>query len=146
MKRFLVLGLTALALVGCKSHPVSLLVSPRVTGRVLAADTRQPLAGVKVMTGGQAAALTGAVPPKGGQLLTIQAPVLTDREGRFTLSSERVLTPFGGAGWLSVQLLFERPGYERFQTNYSYANLSTNSSNGQPVLDAGTILLQPLAQ
>jgi Prokaryotic membrane lipoprotein lipid attachment site len=144
MKKFLVLCVAALALAGCQSHPLSLLVSPRVGGRVLAADTHQPLADVKVITSQQAAALSGNEPPKGGQLLTIQAPVQTDREGRFTLATQRVLTPFGGAGWFAVQLLFEHPGYAPFQTNYSYTNLSTNASNGESYLDAGTILLQPI--
>ena len=144
MKRFLVLCLAAFALVGCASHPLSLLVSPRVTGRVVDAGTRQPLPDVKVISGSQAATFSEAVPPKGGQLLTAQAPARTDKEGRFTLATERVLTPFGGSGWLSVQLLFSRPGYERFVTNYTYADLTTNSSNGEPLLDAGTILLQPV--
>jgi hypothetical protein len=42
-----------------------------------------------------------------------------------------------------VQLLFEHPGYERFITNYSYINLGTNTLNGESVLDAGNIRLQP---
>jgi hypothetical protein len=145
MKRPLLFCLAALTLAGCKTNPLSVLVSPRVTGRVLAADTHQPVAGVKVITARQAAA-NATEPPKGGQLLTAQAPVQTDEQGRFTLTAERVLTPFGGAGWFSVDLLFEHPGYERYRTNYSYANLGTNTLNGERVLDAGTILLQPAAQ
>jgi len=75
-----------------------------------------------------------------------KAPARTDRDGRFTLETERVLTPFHSAGWFSVQLLFERSGYERFRTNYSALNVRTNSPNGGPLLDAGDILLHPRAK
>jgi hypothetical protein len=146
MNKLLVLGLAALALSGCQSHPFSVAVSPRLTGRVLAADTGQPIAGVKVRSLDQADDRNGTVPPRGGELLQTQAAVLTDRNGRFTLEAQRVLTPFSGAGWFSVRLAFEHAGYERFLTNYSYLNLSTNSSNGPSGLNAGNILLQPAAQ
>ena len=56
------------------------------------------------------------------------------------------LTPFRGSGWFSVQLSFQHPGYDRFQTNYSYLNLRTNSWKGEPALSAGDILLQPAAK
>ena len=51
--------------------------------------------------------------------------------------------PFGGSGWFSVRLLFERAGYERFFTNYSALNLRTNTWQGEPALDTGDILLPP---
>ena len=143
MNRLLVLCVAVLALAGCKSRSLSLCMSPRVTGRVLAADTGQPLADVKVLSGGQAGAPKGTVPPKGGQLLKVKASVRTDQDGRFALESEKVLTPFGGIGWFSVQLFFERVGYEGFYTNYSRLDLHTNSWKGEQVLSAGDILLQP---
>ena len=140
------LGGAALALAGCRSRPFSLAVSPRLTGRVLAADTGQPIADVKVRSIGQADDRNGIVPPKGGQLLQAKAIVRTDHDGKFVLETQRVLAPFGGAGWFSVRLSFERAGYERFLTNYSYLNLSTNSSNGGQGLNAGNILLRPAAK
>ena len=143
MKRSLALCLAALALPGCESMPFSPLISPRVTGRVLTADTRQPLAGVVVKSGAQASGYRSAMPPKGGELLIAGTPVRTDNEGGFTLDTERVLTPFRGADWFSVRLLFERAGYEPFRTNYSRLNLSTNAPRGDQLLDAGDILLQP---
>jgi hypothetical protein len=146
MTRFLVLCLAVFALIGCESMPFSPFIAPRVTGRVLTADSRQPLAGVLVKSGANAAGLRGGMPPKGGELLMAKAPVRTDREGRFTLDTERVLTPFRGAGWFSVQLSFERAGYERFWTNYSSLNTSTNLPHGEPLLDAGEILLQPVSK
>jgi len=146
MKRLLALGLAALALGGCKSRSLSPWVAPRVTGRVLAADTGQPLADVKVINRGQTENFNRTTPPKGGQLLTATPAARTDREGRFVLASERVLTPFGGSGWFSLQLLFERSGYERLLTNYSRLNLRTNSWKNEPVLNAGDILLRPAAK
>ena len=146
MNRPLALCLAAFALVGCKSMPFSPFISPRVTGRVLAADTGQPLTDVVVRSGAQARGYRGAMPPKGGELLMAKAPVRTDRGGRFTLDTERVLTPFRGTGWFSVRLSFQHAGYERFQTNYSRLNLSTNAPDGEPLLDAGDILLQPASK
>jgi hypothetical protein len=143
MNRLCVLGLAALALAGCKSNPLSLTVSPRVTGRVLAADTGKPLADVKIRSGEQAEAIFSTSPPKGGERLMARVPVETDSDGRFVLETQRALTPFRGSGWFSVQLSFEHAGYERFLTNYSYLNLGTNTLNGESVLDAGNIRLQP---
>lgn len=143
MNRVLVPCLVALALVGCQSHPLSLAVAPSVMGRVVAGDTGQPLAGVKVRSNQSAEDFNSTSPPKGGERLMIKPPVETDQDGRFLLETERVLAPFRGSGWFSVLLTFERPGYERYQTNYSYMNLGTNSWDGKSVLDAGKILLQP---
>jgi hypothetical protein len=142
MKRLFALGLITLMLAGCESMSLSPYVSPRVTGRVVAADTHQPLADVKVITG-KPEDVRGNVPPKGGQVMQRTSPAETDSDGRFVLESERVLSPFGGSGWFSVTLTFERAGYERFLTNYSRLNLRTNTWNGEPVLDAGDIALQP---
>jgi hypothetical protein len=121
-------------------------VSPRLTGRVIAADTGQPIADVQVRNLDQPDSANGTVPLKGGQLLHGKTNVRTDHEGKFVLETQRVLAPFGSAGWFSVRLAFEHAGYERFLTNFSYLNLSTNASNGQPGLNAGNILLRPAAK
>jgi hypothetical protein len=143
MNRFVALCLTAVVVTGCESLPFSPFISPRVTGRVLAADTRRPLADVTIRTGAQARGYGSGMPPKGGELLMARAPVRTDHDGRFELETERALTPFRGAGWFSVQLLFAHDGYESFRTNFSTLNVSTNAPNGEPLLDAGDILLRP---
>lgn len=147
MNRLLALFLATVALTGCESMPFSPFTSPRVTGRVLAADSGQPLADVTVKSGAHSGDARGANPPKGGELLMAKAPVRTDRDGRFTLDTERVLTPFRGVGWHSVQLYFQRAGYEHFRTNYSSLNLSTNSLHGEPsLLNVGEIRLQPVSK
>ena len=141
MNRGRVLYLLVLLLTGCESFSLLPFTSPRVMGRVLAADTGQPLADVAVTSGGRRGGGWSAMPPKGGELLMAKAPVRTDRDGRFKLEAQQVLTPFAGAGWFTVQLSFERAGYERFQTNYSRLDLSTNAPADKALLDAGDILL-----
>jgi hypothetical protein len=126
--------------------PFSPFISPRVTGRVLASDNGQPLAGVVITSGIHAGGFRTGMPPKGGELLMAKAPVHTGRDGRFTLETERVLTPFRGSDWFSVRLSIQHAGYERFLTNYSRLNLRTNAPEGAPLLDAGDILLRPAAK
>ena len=81
MNRIVAFCLAAVVWAGCESMPFSPFVSPRVTGRVLAADTHQPLADVTVKSGAEARGRFGAMPPKGGELLMAKAPVRTGREG-----------------------------------------------------------------
>ena len=73
-----------------------------------------------------------------------ECPVQTDGSGKFSFEAVRALTPFRGAHWFSVQLYFECPGYQRLRATYSSPNVSTNSPKGEPLLDAGDIVLQPL--
>ena len=146
MNRLLVLCFATLALAGCESHPFSVQVSPRLTGRVLAADTGQPIADVKIRNIDQPSDQSSTMPSKGGKLIQAAPDIRTDRDGRFVLETQRVLAPFSGAGWFSVQLSFEHAGYERYLTNFSYLNLGTNSVNGEPGLSAGNILMQPVAK
>ena len=143
MKRLLALGLILPLLAGCESVTMTPYVSPRITGRVVAADTHLPLSDVKVTVGKPTGDVRSTTPAKGGEMLQRPTPVQTDQTGHFLLDSQRVLSPFSGSGWFSVTLTFERAGYERFFTNYSRLNLKTNTWNGEPVLHAGDIPLQP---
>jgi hypothetical protein len=130
-----------LTLLGCKSHPLGPYVSPRVTGQVLDADTQQPLAGVRVIRG--SAHVSRESPPKGAEFLMRKPPAQTDANGRFELSSERVLSVVRGAGWDIIPLRFERAGYLHFTTNCPTSAV-TNTVGGEPVLDVGHVLLQPV--
>jgi hypothetical protein len=144
MARCVVLLALVVALAGCHSVWLGPYVSPRVTGQVLAADSREPLAGVKVLRGPQPRPSSIAYEPKGAELLMRRAPAETGRDGRFTLPSERVLAFLWWGGWSSVRLTFEHPGYRLFKTNYPSTNLNTtNAPDGTPWLDAGEILLVP---
>ena len=120
--------------------------SPRVSGRVLDADTRQPLGNVKIkrVVPNQNAGLDAQ--PKGGQTLERSGAVWTDRAGKFVVDSERDLSPFSRGSWYSVTLSFGRAGYERFQTNYTSANVSGHSASGEPQVNAGDLLLRPASK
>jgi hypothetical protein len=138
--RMLMCLLLSLFAAGCKSRPLGPYSSPAVVGRVLAADTRQPLAGVKVTRG---ASLTSAgASLKGAELLALKNPVRTDKDGDFALDSERVLSVVRGLDWNIVSLSFNCGGYQHFHTNCP-TTLATSALTGQPVLDVGQIILQP---
>lgn len=142
MTKKIVLLLAGLALTGCQPRSFGPYVSPRVTGRVLAADTHQGLPDAKVVRGKPEP--LAEFPPKGAELLLRKGDILTDRDGGFIVPSERVLTLFRWGGWNSVRLSVEHSGYLRFQTNYSITNLTvTESLGGEPTLKTGDILLRP---
>ena len=142
----LALLLFAVALAGCESGKFSHYISPRVTGRVLAADTRQPLPDATVRrvtphpTDGEDTA------PKGGQLMMRSSGVRTDANGWFVMDSERDVALFRWSSWWSVTLSFTADGYRFFQTNYTVANQSGHSPEGEPLVNTGDILLQPKSQ
>jgi len=135
--------LVALTLVGCKSVLVSSYVSPRVTGRVLAADTHQPMAAVRVRRVNPGAPASSDNPARGGQRLEPAVGVRTDQQGKFVLDAERDLTLLHQQVWYSVTISLEREGYQTLQTNFTIANITTNAPDGAPVVNAGDILMHP---
>ena len=143
VNRQLALLLAAAALAGCSSVGFSYYTSPRVTGQVLAADTRQPLPQATVRrlvpypTSGEDTA------PKGGMLQMRPAGVRPDADGRFVLDATKVVTLFRRANWHSVTVAVECPGYESFQTNYSVSQFGERSPEDVPLVNAGDILLTP---
>ena len=143
--RQLALLLFAVTLAGCSSIGFSYYSSPRVTGQVLAAESRQPLPDaivrrvVSYPTDGEDTA------PKGGQLLMRSDGVRTDADGRFALEAVKVVTLFRRGSWHSVTVSFERNGYESFETNYSAGNFKERSPEGVPLVNAGDILLKPIS-
>ena len=74
------------------------------------------------------------------------AGVRTSADGRFVLEGERDITLFQHAGWWSVTLSFTADGYTFFQTNYTSASPNAQSLEGEPLVDAGDILLKPKSQ
>jgi hypothetical protein len=133
-----------LGLAGCQSG--SYYVSPRVTGRVLAADTEQPLPKATVRRVPVLPYAGAATPPKGGQLQMVPAGVRTDAEGRFVLDGERVIAMFRRSSWRSVAVTFAHPGYRSFETNYSAARFPSRTPEGVPLVNAGDVLLTPIAK
>jgi hypothetical protein len=135
-------GFCAFLLAGCVSSSPSQYVSPRVTGRVLDAQTQQPIKGVSVqrLTPDQDPGVDEAM--KGGQIIAQTLAVRTGSNGRFVLSSERDLALFRELGWSSVSVAFDHPGYERFVTNYTLIDAIV-TPKGEPLVKAGDIRLRP---
>ena len=135
-----------MALTGCESGKLTHYVSPQVEGRVLAADTREPLAHASVQRGGANPNFGAFGPPKGGQRLIQPGAARTDADGRFVLDSKSVLAVFRQTGWVSVPVTYSHSGYESFRTNYTGANDIRHTDAGVPVVNAGDVLLLPLAK
>ena len=128
---------------GCQSYSASSYISPRVTGRVLAADTRQPLAKVQVKRVNPMAGPSESFPARGGQSIEANSGAWTDAQGKFVLDAERDLTFLRQQVWYSVTVSFQREGYQTLRTNFTVSNVASNAPNGMPVVNAGDILLQP---
>jgi hypothetical protein len=141
--KFVAFLVAAIIFAGCASGNFTHYTSPEITGRVLAADTHLPLADVRVQRPGPTDVFAPFGPPKGGTMLMQPAPVYTDAEGRFALSSQSIFSVFRGAGWWSAPVMYERSGYETYSTNYTAGNVTTNSAAGAPIVDAGDVLLEP---
>ena len=141
--RYVGLALAAVVLAGCKSVSLSPYVSPRVTGRVVAADTRQPLANARVEHIPADASQSSNDQVKGGQRLDSPAAVKTDEQGRFALEAERALTFLQHPTLISVTASFQRAGYLTLRTNFTLLQASTNTPGGAPVVHAGDIMLHP---
>ena len=139
-------GTLLIGLTGCQSERLTHYVSPQVTGRVLAADTREPLAHASVQRGGANPGFVAFGPPKGGQMLMQPGAVRTDADGRFVIGSKSVLAVFRQTGWVSVPVTYSHPGYETVRTNYTGANDVSHADADVPVVYAGDILLRPLGK
>jgi hypothetical protein len=133
-----------LGLAGCQSG--SYYISPRVTGRVLAADTEQPLPKATVRRVPLLPYAGAATPPKGGQLQMVPGGVRTDADGRFVLDGERVIAMFRRGSWRAVTVTFAHPGYRSFETNYSAARFPTRTPEGVPLVNAGDVRLEPASK
>ena len=81
--------------------------------------------------------------PRGAEAIQENWYAYTDAEGRFTVDSTTTLTFLNTVTWYSVTLAFSREGYTTYTTNYTPAE-ATFRPGGEPVVNAGTILLRPL--
>jgi hypothetical protein len=112
-----------------------------VIGRVLDAQTQQPLKGIKVVRLAPDQQPNVLDEVKGGQALASAPAVRTDADGRFELASERTLSPFRRGGWYSVSVAFEHPERLRLVRNYTLKQ-SVLTPKGEPVVDTGDIWLE----
>jgi hypothetical protein len=144
--RSVALLLSAVALAGCQLNPDSYYVSPRVTGRVIAADTGQPLEGALVRRDVPPPYAGADTAPKGGQLLMQPGGIRTDADGRFVLECERVAALFPRGGWYSVPVSFNQAGYAGLETNFTTTEPRERWPDDVPWINAGDIVLQPKPQ
>ena len=130
---------------GCQSP--SQYTSPRVTGRVLDAKSREPLKNVRVQRApaNPNADTTVDQARKAGQMMEQPSVFTTPADGTFVVESVRDLVFFHKAEWYSVKVSFECPGYYGIVTNFSVAT-STQMPNGEPLVRAGDILLERTAK
>ena len=138
-----VLGLTVSVAGGAGCHSPSQYSSPRITGRVLDEETRQPLKNVQVR---RVSDTTPAMaPPKGGEMLKQAPSIFTDPDGGFVLKSVRDLAFIQRVQWYSVSVSFAHRGYEQLMMTYPLSS-ATNTPSGEPIVSAGDVLLKPLAK
>lgn len=135
--------LAAGLLLGCQSYSPTPYVSPRVTGRLVDASTREPIPRVEVRRLSAGDLPPSGEPAKGAQLLGQDKAIRSGPDGRFVLESVRDLTLLRHVSWYDVTVSFEHPGYDRLVTNYRPAQ-ATNTAKGEPVVDAGDIALKPV--
>ena len=126
------LSLLLVALCGCQSGDYNHYTAPEVTGRVLAADTHQPIANARVIRAVGNNNADPFSPPKGATLLMQPVPVMTDAHGRFLLESKSVFALFRNAGWWTAPVTYQHAGYETFSTNYTASNVTTNTHPQAP--------------
>jgi hypothetical protein len=119
LPKFTTISLLLVVLSGCSSGKLTHYTSPEITGRVLAADTHQPLAHAEVrrVAPETLASYWSFGSPKGGTILMQPVGARTDAGGRFVLNSESVIAMFRQPGWVTVPVVFSHAGYESFQTN-----------------------------
>ena len=146
-KSALLLGclMAAFALAGCKSTSHSQYISPRIEGRLLDAQTHQPVQGVNVRRPlpDQNPAVDEA--PKGATVLNQPRGVLSGKDGRFVMDSECDLALFRKSRWYADSISFEHPAYKPLTVTYTLSD-ATNTATGEPVVKAGDILLTPRAR
>lgn len=136
------LGIIGAVLVGCKSRSASHYVSPRVIGRVLDAETHQPLAGVEVQRVVPDYEAGSMDQVRGGEVLARPQPLRTSAEGTFDLDSQKSVAFFRQIAWFTAEISFARRGYETFITNYTPVN-AVFLPSGESVIHAGDIWLTP---
>ena len=135
---WLTLALVITGWTGCKSRSPSQYVSPRVTGRVVDAQSLQPISNVQVRR------IEGSSDrsAKGAQRLEQSASVRTREDGTFTLESERDLAFLRQVYWFSITLSFGHPDYVSLQKTFN-SNIAKNTPSGEPLIEAGDISMEP---
>ena len=129
---------------GCRSIGLSNYVTPTISGRVLAGDTGRPLPGARVLRLQPGQSAGAGSPAKGAELLQQERPEITGADGSFVLAGRNYISFFNRSGRWSARVVFQAAGFVTLQTNYTSANIISNSAASEPQIDTGDILLKPL--
>jgi hypothetical protein len=137
----LCLVIAVVALSGCKS-PIQ-YTSPQVEGRVVDAQSHEPLKNVFVQRIDPNAKPKRGQQAKGAQLMDQAGGVRTAADGTFKLDSVKSLTFLRRLNWYSVTVSFKHHEYLPLSTNYTAAE-ATNTVDGEPIIITGDISLKPI--
>lgn len=141
--KILPLLVVAVGLAGCNSVGFFDSATPRLTGRVLDAQTGQPLGGVKIvrLTPGQSA--DAGSPAYGAQLMLQGRPDFSAADGTFAVAGTKYVTFIKPSGQWSVNLMFRAGHYDTLVTNFTAADDAVRSATNSRVMNVGDVLLQP---
>lgn len=128
---------------GCATYKVSQYTSPRITGRVLDGQTKQPLANVQVRKISGQQRLSADNSRSAAEVMEQRDVERTSADGTFVLPGQRDLAFLRTITWYSVTLSFRRNGYEDAFMTYTPTN-SVKTASGEPLIEAGDILLFPV--
>jgi hypothetical protein len=139
--RTLAVVILTIGMAGCQSSSPSQYISPRIVGRVVDAQSQQPVAGARIRRLKPQDPNVAQV-VKGGEQIDQSPAIRTGSDGSFVLVSEKSLALFQRLGWYSVSLAITHPNYESLTTEFTLVN-ATNTPSGEPLVKAGDIHLQP---
>lgn len=149
MKTSCLLGVLVLVGAGCGSltGPNQEYLAPALTGRVLDADTSQPLAGVRVSRQAGNPPPKDPFPEKGGVLILTPSPAVTDAQGRFYLPAKKsahlIFTP---ATPMMTTLVAKREDYVTLRTNLDLVVIKPVKTPHGPEINAGDLRLRRQSQ
>ncbi len=133
--------------VGCDSvrGPHQAVVLPAVRGRVLDANTGEPVKAARVTrTAGESALPSASSPAHGAQRLQETPPARTARDGHFAMSAVRAgFLVFERTPPLLVSLRVEHGRYRTFTTNVDLLVVQPVQTPDGPVIDVGELAIQP---
>jgi hypothetical protein len=117
-------------------------VFPKVEGRVVNAETKEPINGVIVLRKHWSGAADVDEYVSAGEIQMQDVRIYTNDKGEFVVPSQRSLEVGGDQSWFSVTLKFMHTDYHMYSTNY--LNRSGPPTGNEPLVQAGDIELIPM--
>ncbi|HXG47934.1 MAG TPA: hypothetical protein VNO52_09935 [Methylomirabilota bacterium] len=148
MRTIIALPLTMILLNGCGSFrgPHQEYISPFISGRILDAQTGQPIVGARIERQSRQARTERPTEVHGATLLQSTRPAISAAGGAFELAGERVAHLLFDRGTvLGVTLRVSAPNYTTLSTNLDLVTSPPDSSSGKPILNGIELRLMPLS-